>query len=276
MISKTIRTDVIVIGSALSGLSAARAALDAGAKVVVIEKATDIVYRSSDIGVINSSIDKQIGNIVDPAEIVTAIQDYYHGRTNGDLWRYWAENSGAAFDWWLSLIPNYKLVDEEFLIPNETDEVYVRVPHWPYPAPFDRAKEHYKIYTTAHQLMPDMGNALRIVYNKCVEMGGKFAFSTWARQLIRPDNKGRVRGVIAQDKAGNYIKYIARKGVVLCTGDYAATRRWWRSSAPMLPVSTLIGSSPTRTPTESQRIPATDTRWACGSARRWSAGRTPR
>jgi fumarate reductase flavoprotein subunit len=231
-ISKTIRTDVVVIGAALSGLSAARAALEAGAKVVVIEKATDIVYRSSDIGVINSSIDKQIGNMIDPAEIVTAIQDYYHGRTNGDLWRYWAENSGAALDWWLSLIPNYKLIDEDFLIPNETDEVYVRVPHWPYPAPFDRSKEHYKIYITAHQLMPDMGNALRIVYNKCVEMGGKFAFSTWARQLIRPNNKGRVTGVIAQDKAGNYIKYIARKGVVLCTGDYAGDKKMVEKFCP--------------------------------------------
>ena len=224
-ISKTIRTDVVVIGSALSGLSAARAALEAGAKVAVIEKSTDIVYRSSDIGVINCLIDKQIGNIVDPAEIVTVIQDYYHGRTNGELWRYWAENSGAAFDWWLSLIPGYKLVGEDFPIPSETTEVYVRVPHWPHPAPYEPAKEHYKIYTTAHQLMPDMGNALRIVYNKCVEMGGKFAFSTWARQLIRPNNKGRVRGVIAQDKAGNYIKYIARKGVVLCTGDYAGDPR---------------------------------------------------
>ncbi len=220
-ISRTIKTDVVVIGAALSGLSAARAALEAGAKVVVIEKATDIVYRSSDIGVINCSIDKKIGNVVDPAEIVTVIQDYYHGRTNGELWRYWAENSGAAFDWWLELIPDYKLIDENFLIPNETDEVFVRVPHWPHPAPYDPAKEHYKIYTTAHQLMPDMGNALRIVYKKCVAMGGKFAFSTWARQLIRADNQGRVTGVIAQDKAGNYIKYIAKKGVVLCTGDYA-------------------------------------------------------
>ena len=231
-ISKTITTDVVVIGAALSGLSAARAALEAGASVAVIEKATDIVYRSSDIGVINSSIDKQIGNIVDPAEIVTVIQDYYHGRTSGELWRYWAENSGAALDWWLELIPGYKLIDESFIIPSETKEVYVRVPHWPHPKPYDPAREHYKIYSTAHQLMPDMGNALRAVYNKCVAIGGKFAFSTWARQLIRPGNKGRVTGVIAQNKAGKYIKYIAKKGVVLCTGDYAGDHKMVEKFCP--------------------------------------------
>ena len=231
-ITKTITTDVVVIGAALSGLSATRAALEAGAKVAVIEKSKDIVYRSSDVGVINSSIAKKLGNVIDPAEIVTAIQDYYHNRTNPDLWRYWAENSGAALDWWLALVPDYKLVDESVDAPKGTTDVYIRMPHWPHPKLYNAAKEHMKTYSTVHQMVPDMGNAIRAMYKKCVDLGGNFAFSTWARQLIRPNNQGRVTGVIAQDKEGNYIKYIAQKGVVLCTGDYSSDRKMMEKFAP--------------------------------------------
>jgi fumarate reductase flavoprotein subunit len=231
-ISKTVTADVVVIGAALSGLSAARAALEAGAKVAVIEKSPDIVYRSSDVGVINSSISRKLNCVIDPAEVVTAIQDYYHNRTNPDLWRYWAENSGAALDWWLSLVPDYKLIDESLSAPNQTTDVYIRLPHWPHPKLYNPAKEHYKTFSTVHQFMPDMGIALRAVYTKCVAMGANFAFSTWARQLVRPNNQSRVTGVIAQDKAGNYIKYIAEKGVVLCTGDYSSDRKMMEKYCP--------------------------------------------
>ena len=82
-----------------------------------------MVYRSCDVGVINSSIAQKLGNRIDPAEIVTAIQDYYSWRTSADLWLHWAENSGAALDWWLSLVPDYKLIDENFNVPIGTKEV---------------------------------------------------------------------------------------------------------------------------------------------------------
>ena len=223
-IGKTVTADVVVIGSALSGLSAARAALEAGATVAVIEKAPDMVYRSCDVGVINSSIAQKLGNRIDPAEIVTAIQDYYSWRTSADLWRHWAENSGAALDWWLSLVPDYKLIDENFNVPIGTKEVYVRMPHWPHPKAYDPAKEHYKCFSTVHQILPDMGVALRAVQTRCKELGGSFYYSTWARQLIRSNNEGRVLGVIAQQKDGSYIKFLARRGVVLCTGDYSGDR----------------------------------------------------
>ncbi|MEF2074287.1 FAD-binding protein [Consotaella aegiceratis] len=221
-ITKTVTADVVVIGSALSGLSATRSALEAGATVAVIEKSGDIVYRSGDVGVLDTEISRNAGIKIDKAKIVTDIQDYYGYRTNGNLWRLWAENSGAALEWWLGAVPDWQLVDETFILPtHDTDKTYIRLPHWPHPAAFDESKEHYKTYPTVHQFLPDMGNALRAVYNKCVELGAQFSFATWARQLIRPGNEGRVQGVIAQDIDGNYIKFLANKSVILCTGDYA-------------------------------------------------------
>ena len=192
-ISKTVTTDVVIIGAGLNGLSAARAALEGGAKVAVIEKATDIVYRSSDVGTINSSIAKKLGNHLDPAELVTYMQDTYGWRTNGDLWRYWAENGGAALDWWLEASPNYKVIDELTAVDEKTEDVYVRMPHWPHPKGYNPSKEHYKVYSTVIQFLPDIGPALRNVQKRCVKMGGDFHFSTSACQLIRPNNKAACR-----------------------------------------------------------------------------------
>jgi succinate dehydrogenase/fumarate reductase flavoprotein subunit len=135
-------------------------------------------------------------------------------------------------DWWLSLVPNYRFIDEEFVIPDKTDDVYVRIPHWPAPKAYNPSTEHYKVFPVGVQLLPNMGGPLRAVYKRCVEMGAQFSFSTWARQLIRPNNEGRVQGVIAQDKDGNYIKYIANKGVVLCTGDYSGDTEMLRYYLP--------------------------------------------
>ena len=233
-ISKTVTTDVVIIGAGIAGLSAARAALEGGAKVAVIEKATDIVYRSSDVGTINSSIAKKLGNNLDTAELVTYMQDTYGWRTNGDLWRFWAENSGASLDWLLEASPSYKLIDELTAVDEKTEDVYVRMPHWPHPKGYDPSKEHFKIYSTVIQFLPDLGPALRNVEKQCVKMGADFQFSTAACQLIRPNNKGRVQGVIAQGADGKYIKFLASKGVVLCTGDYSGDKKMLTNYCPQV------------------------------------------
>lgn len=44
-------------------------------------------------------------------------------------------------------------------------------------------------------------------------------FKTRANQLLRQGN-GRVYAVIATNYAGEYTQFVAKKAVVLCTGDY--------------------------------------------------------
>lgn len=51
------------------------------------------------------------------------------------------------------------------------------------------------------------------------KFGVDIRLKTPAVQLVR-EGKGRVTGVIAKNENGSYIKFNARKGVILCTGDY--------------------------------------------------------
>lgn len=70
--------------------------------------------------------------------------------------------------------------------------------------------------------VPDQGGILELNYQTAVAKGVDFHFSTWARQLVRPNNSGRVQGVIAQDIDGNYLEFTAKKGVVMAAGDYGS------------------------------------------------------
>jgi fumarate reductase flavoprotein subunit len=60
---------------------------------------------------------------------------------------------------------------------------------------------------------------LECVQNHALKIGVDIRYQTPAVQLIRQQN-GRVTGVIARDKAGNYVQFNARKAVILSTGDY--------------------------------------------------------
>ena len=65
-------------------------------------------------------------------------------------------------------------------------------------------------------------------------MGGEIDFRTKALYLIREDdNKGRVSGVVAENlDTGEYIKYEARKGIVLATGDFSRNADMMAKYAP--------------------------------------------
>ena len=52
----------------------------------------------------------------------------------------------------------------------------------------------------------------------------KVYYKTPAVQLIQ-DETGRMTGVIGKDRAGKFIRFNAKKGVVMATGDYANDKR---------------------------------------------------
>ena len=58
---------------------------------------------------------------------------------------------------------------------------------------------------------------------KGVDNGAQWYYEHTAVVLTQ-DASGAVTGAIVKDKTGNYLKFIARKGVVVTTGDYAGNR----------------------------------------------------
>jgi fumarate reductase flavoprotein subunit len=207
-IKEHIDTDVVVIGAGIAGLSAALAAAEAGAGTILMEKMSTVQARGYDNAFIGSRLQKKLGIEINRDEVILNLMKYGGNKPDQRLIRIWAEESGKTADW---------LMDK-------TDAAGLRViiPQYPPPPAFNNATEYYPQYPTTHQYQDERLVAKCLLAN-ALKQGVVVYFKTRARQLIRKGkgrSTGRVTGVIAQNAAGDYIQFNAKKAVILCTGDY--------------------------------------------------------
>ena len=225
-IKETVDADIVIIGSALSGLCACRAAVENGAKnIVVIEKADTWQCRSNQFGTIGGKIQEDLGIKIDRNAAVGQLMKECGYRPNQRILNLWADNSGEAFDWFLAPMEGKYVVENES-DPYDVDEGHlsVRKTHWPEPDNSHTEDDFYPIFSDCQITLPTMAPWVEAIYNICVEAGVTFKFSTRARQLVRENNEGPVTGVICQDVDGNYSQVNASKAVLLATGDFAGNK----------------------------------------------------
>lgn len=101
-VSGTKECDVLVLGLGLSGICAARAAAEAGAKVIGVEKQArlGIIGMAGDFGIYGSKIQKDLNmELADKAEVVNQLMKDMTFRPNARLLGYWYDHSGEDFDW---------------------------------------------------------------------------------------------------------------------------------------------------------------------------------
>lgn len=221
-IAETIEADIVIVGAGLSGICAARSAVENGAtSIVVVEKATTWQYRSNQIGCIGGKIQEDLGIHIDKNAVVGQIMKECGYRPNQRILNLWADNSGEAFDWYLAASEGQYVVEAES-DPYDGESMSVRKMHWPHPAEANVADNYYPIFDDCQICLPDNGPYIQNMVDICEEAGVQFMYSTFARQLVRPDNTGRVEGVIVEDENGDYKKITAAKAVLLATGDYAS------------------------------------------------------
>ena len=106
--------DVVMVGQGVAGVCAARKALEDGAKVVAIEQAETPLYRSIQFGVINSEFQKSVGHEFSNEEVTRIIDTLmvnFGQRADRKIWQRWADESGAIFDWMISAMPDYLVID---------------------------------------------------------------------------------------------------------------------------------------------------------------------
>ena len=171
-ISETVEADVVVVGCGVAGLCAARAAAEAGAKVVVIEKGETYQYRSGQYGVYNSKIQQENGMDFDARAAINAMMKEMGYRPDERLWNQWAEYSGPAFDWLLSA--STKPVDfiDNTATSYNPDDITIQGSHFPVPEDFDAAKEFSPTYPQATCcFVPDQGGILEENYQAALAAG---------------------------------------------------------------------------------------------------------
>ncbi|WP_290068681.1 FAD-binding protein, partial [Lactobacillus intestinalis] len=89
-ISKTINTDVLVVRAGDSGMMAAAAATEAGAKVTVVEKENKIGLLRLSNAAVGSNAQKRAGVTIDKLDLVEYLASFAHHNVDQKLLRVWA------------------------------------------------------------------------------------------------------------------------------------------------------------------------------------------
>ncbi|MFV0439016.1 MAG: FAD-binding protein [Desulfopila sp.] len=202
-IASTETYDVLVVGAGASGVPAALSAAENGARVAVLQKHPTIVSQ----GNTGSGIDLATSDTAGVEALVALLMKDNNNRSNPALLRRWAYNSGEAVKW---VIDRAKKGGSPVVDQGSAPQFAIREING-YTVNYVTSYFGPKPYTA--------GDGMRALGKTAVGAGVKFFFNMPACQLVQ-GTSGEVRGVIARGRDGRYRKFMARKGVILATGDY--------------------------------------------------------
>ena len=208
-IVETVDADVVVCGGGCSGLFAACSAAENGAKTVMLEqfpKDSGSGVRD-DLAAYNTRIQQQEGSPLDPAEMGNFMWQQASGYSNQPLFNVWAKESGETLDWYADRI----------------EEAGFKMKHQLVNPPADQERSFSCCvgvdWGTEGIEMGSTANNGQYILNPYAESIG--VDCRWETKMVKCIKEGdRVTGVIAQNADGDYIRFNAAKGVILCCGGY--------------------------------------------------------
>lgn len=219
-VKETKDCDVLVIGLGLSGCCAARAASEAGAKVIGVEKQAQIgvIGMAGDFGIYGSKIQKDLGmELADKAEVVHQLMKDMTFRPNERLLNYWYDHSGEDFDWLVGE-SDYEVLKTSADMASGEKECVIRPKCFPVLEGYDRKSELFPYFNGSLTTEPSVGWCMESCQKVAEGNGAELIFGVFAEQLVK-DGSGRVTGAYIRDEKGEYTQINASKGVVLCCGD---------------------------------------------------------
>ena len=194
---------MVVVGAGAAGVPAALSAAESGASVAVLQKHPMPVSQ----GNTGSGIDLATSDPAGVEALVSKLMADNNHRANPALLREWAYHSGEAVRW---VIDRTKKGGGQVVDQGSGPQVAIRKVNG-YTLNYVTSFMGPKPYTT--------GDGMPALATVAERAGVKFFFRMPAQQLVQAAN-GQVQGVIAQGKDGQYRRFMARKGVILATGDY--------------------------------------------------------
>ena len=227
----THNTDILVVGCGTGGMFTVASAAEAGAKVIGIDRFPVGTGIREDIGAIDSRYQKAYGTKVDKFEFITMATLYAGGRIQQDLVKLWCDESGAVVDWLGDRLAErgIEMWHESGDRNDETRYKHFPIGHSPRMRLTKDGKEEISLNT--------------VLFDYAVKHGARFDFST---KMVKLEKKnGRVTGCIAQNAEGKYVRYNAKKGVVVATGGYAQNFKMLEALQPWnLHVTGRTGAMP--------------------------------
>lgn len=206
-VTATIDTEVLVIGAGTAGVFAACAAVEEGAKTILIEK-FDEAYGGAGIrdtlAAIGSREQIESGKNPDKFDVITEMYRQSNGYGDQRLYKLWADHSGEAIDWYTD-----RMKEAGLSVRFEEDDHSKAV--------------RYPIYDVGHSLQMSATQGAHGVSANILKEYGKAKglevhYETTLVKLIKEE--GKVTGIYANTKNG-MVRYNASKGVIVCTGGYS-------------------------------------------------------
>lgn len=233
-VEEELSADVVVVGLGAAGVPAARAAAEAGAKVICLEASSKLNSVASDMAIFGGQTQAlwQRGDgFMDKKTVVNMhMEEGSHHVSQSVISRYYDE-SGAALDWFVAASKNLYMAPESYAeIPAESQANYMYPYMYPVPETYDYTKEDLPCYPTSvgfSSLATVMADNLQAA----VDAGTEVRYATKGVELIL-DDAGAIAGIYAQEAGSDgYIK-ISAPSVILATGDYLANEDMMKFYAP--------------------------------------------
>ena len=229
MCADTIEADVIIVGGGHAGIQCAKSAVEGGLTVAVLESLPaneDGTYymRGEDVGHFNSKwlIDQGFGPY-DTEEIVMEFAKRCGFCVNIELVRSYVENSGAMFDAMVDLVPedsdilDYGQCNVQQCAGGEYPHVLSGYKTWAGCAQFRGGIFEDEIPMASASRLPEFEFLAK---KHAEELGATWYNGYTAVVLDQDEVGGPVSGVYATNADGAYVKFNAKKAVVLAAGDF--------------------------------------------------------
>ena len=234
LITEVVDADIVVVGAGAAGVATAHAAAEAGAKVVLVERAEEYSARGHDIGGFNSKFQVENGYEMDKLELLKAWSEITMNKTNLGLFNLWLNNSGAVMDYYVD-----RMAAEGIECKLGAQGATV-----------DSANPCEREFLTTHCFgvgQKDengeyiMHKFVRYLAGWAADEGVDFRYNTRAVRLVKTD--GRVTGVVGQTADGAYVQFNGASGIVLATGDIGGNDdmlKMWAPASYDCPFKTYI------------------------------------
>ena len=190
-------TDVVVIGSGVSGLAAAVTAAEGGAKVIVFEKQRSLGGTSNffdGMFAVESEMQRERYITYSRDEAFKRIMEYSHWRANARLVRAFVDESGGTISW----------LQEKGV---EFSDATINMPDAP---------------RTYHVVKGQGAAVVKALATRAKEKGVDLRLATPVQRILKEG--GRITGVIAEEN-GEEIQ-VASKAVIIASGGYANNKEW--------------------------------------------------